>query len=310
MNRLIPFFVLCWVLLPCWGVNSPSFAQPLSPDTAPADEAEAVPSAKKSYPFEKFGGVEYRSGEDFRLTLDAYVPEGPGPYPAILAVHGGAWRSGSKLLWFRHARKLAKAGFVVVAINYRKAPQFPFPAQLYDCKAAIRWMRKHAGDYKIDPEQIGAIGYSAGGHLVAMLAATDSGDGLEGEVPADEQNISTRIQAVAPGGAVCDFAWLDEQSTSLAYFLGASRAENPDVYRRASPITYVSPGDPPFYFFHGGNDWVVPEASPKAMHEMLEKQSVSSELVTYEGYGHMRLFSHLEAMDPVIDFFNKTLKRK
>lgn len=311
MKRTISFFILSWALLSCWGATTPTFAQPLRPEALPVDADNVGTAAAKTYAFEKFGGLEYRTGENFRLTLDVYVPEGVGPHPAILAVHGGAWRSGSKLHWFRHARKLAKAGFVVVAINYRKAPKFPFPAQVYDCKAAIRWMRKHAEKYKIDPDQMGAIGYSAGGHLVALLAATDAEDGLEGEmIPADEKDISTRIQAVAPGGAVCNFTWLDEQSNALAYFMGGSRAEVPELYQRASPTTYVSPDDPPFYFFHGGKDWVVPEASPKAMHELLKKQGLASEFASYEDHGHVGLFSHLEAMDPVIDFFNKTLKRK
>lgn len=298
----------------CWGPWHSSkpvlFAQVPSPVTLPESPVATSTGGTAEFSFDKFGGIEYASGDDYRLTLDVYVPEGAGPYPAILAVHGGAWRSGSKLIWFRHARKLARAGFVVVAINYRKAPAFQFPAQLYDCKAAVRWMRKNGKQYKIDPDQMGALGYSAGGHLAAMLGTTDPQDGLEGPLGSEDRQISTRLQAVASGGAVCEFSWIDENSNALRYWLGESRGAAPELYKRASPISYVTADDPPFYFFHGGRDWLVPDSSPRAMHAQLQKQSVNSQYEQYDEMGHMALFSHLEAMDPVIDFFNKTLKRR
>jgi len=279
--------------------------------STPADDSSVTTVARRNlYDFEKFGGVEYRKGEGYQLTLDVYVPEGEGPFPGILAVHGGAWRSGTKLNWFRHARKLARAGYVVVAINYRKAPTFQFPAQIHDCKAALRWMRLNCDKYKLDPDQIGGTGYSAGGHLVALLGTSDANDGLEGEVPDNEQGISTRLQAVAPGGAACEFSWIEDDANTLAYWLGSSRAANPEIYKQASPTTYITSDDPPFYFFHGANDWMVPESSPAAMHELLSRRSLSSQFERYEGYGHFGLFSYLDALDPVIDFFDSTLQRK
>ncbi|MGI9516830.1 MAG: alpha/beta hydrolase fold domain-containing protein [Pirellulaceae bacterium] len=259
--------------------------------------------------FEKFGGIVYRTGEDYRLTLDVYVPEGEGPFPAVLAVHGGSWRSGTKLNWFRHARRIARAGFVVVAINYRHAPEFQFPAQIHDCKAAVRWMRTNAATYKIDAERIGAVGYSAGGHLVALLGTTESADGLEGDVPSEESGVSTRLRAVACGGAPCEFTWLGDESRSLAFWLGDSRAGNPEIYRVASATTYISPDDPPFHFFHGTEDMLVPESSPRRMHQLLLQNSVESEFVPYEGYGHFGLFGHVAALDPVIEFLDRELRK-
>ena len=185
-------------------------------------------AANREYEFQKFGGVAWRSGPGYELTLDVYVPDRPSLAPALLAVHGGSWRSGTKLNWFRHARKLARAGFVVVAINYRHAPEFKFPAQIHDCKAAVRWMRRHAGEYGIDPDRIGAIGYSAGGHLVALLATSDVDDGLEGDLAAGDQGISSRVQAVAIGGAPCHFEWIDEDSRTLNFWLGSTRRQNPE----------------------------------------------------------------------------------
>jgi acetyl esterase/lipase len=260
--------------------------------------------------FRKFGGIEYRSDAEYRLTLDIYVPQGKGPWPAILAVHGGGWRSGTKLNWFRHARKLARAGFVVVAINYRHAPEFRFPAQIHDCKAAVRWMRRHSEQYRIDPDRIGGVGYSAGGHLVALLGTTDADDGLEGPVPEEELGISTRLQAVAAGGAVCEFSWIDRDSDALSYWLGGSRKDNPAIYRQAAPLTHISPDDPPFYFFHGADDWIVPDSSPRTMHDALIRQSLFSRFDLYENYGHFGLFSELDALTPVIEFFRQQLGRK
>jgi acetyl esterase/lipase len=261
----------------------------------------------QEFEFEKFGGIEYQQGDDYRLTLDVYVPEGDGPFPAILAVHGGSWRSGTKLNWFRHARRIARAGFVVVAINYRHAPKFQFPAQLDDCKAAVRWMRMNADTYRIDPERIGAVGYSAGGHLVALLALTAPGDGMEGDnVPAAEAGLDTRLQAAAVGGAPCDLGWIDENSEGLNYFLGGTRRELPEAWRRASPVTWATADDPPIYIFHGRDDWIVPCEVAESFHEELLATGIESEITTWEN-GHFGLFSRLEAFDPVIDFFRRTL---
>src|SRR5262249_35028498 len=125
------------------------------------------------------------------------------PFPGMLVVHGGAWRVGSRaqLAWIASA--LADRGYTAVAISYRLAPSATFPAQLYDCQAAVRWMRSHASEYKIDPKHIGGFGYSAGGHLVALLGALDDNELKEDGLPADAP--SARLQVVLAGGAPCDF---------------------------------------------------------------------------------------------------------
>jgi acetyl esterase/lipase len=276
-----------------------------TPPPQPVESTNPTGSSAE-FAFQKYGGIEYRSWENYKLTLDVYVPEGVGPWPAILTVHGGAWRSGTKLNWVRHARKLARAGFVVVAINYRHAPEFKFPAQIYDCKAAVRWMRMNASQYKIDPDRIGGLGYSAGGHLVALLGTTDADDGLEGEVTESEAKISTRLQAVAAGGAPCDFEWIDEDSDGLDYWLGTPRSKDPEIWKRASPAHWLTPDDPPFHFFHGTLDRIVPSRSAQSLCARMRSLGIEAELVTYPN-GHFGLFSNLDAMDPVIEFFRKHL---
>lgn len=271
-------------------------------------EVQKQADQRSVFDFKKHGGIEYTSGEDYRLTLDVYVPEGEGPFPTVLCVHGGSWRSGTKLNWIRHAWKIAGRGFVVVAINYRHAPKHPFPAQVHDCKSAVRWIRANADQYKIDPEKLCGLGYSAGGHLVSLLGTTEPNDGLEGEIPEGQEKLSTRLQVVAAGGAPCEFSWIDEKSRALVFWLGGTRGRKPDWYRKASPTTYISKDDPPFYFFHGETDWVVPKESSKKMHEQLQAAEVVSIYKQYESYGHFALFSYTDALDPVLDFFEQQLE--
>jgi acetyl esterase/lipase len=281
--------------------------------SAPPSVAEGIVDVSQlvrpdSFPleFEKHGAIEYARGENYRLTLDVYVPKGDGPYPAILAIHGGGWRSGTKLNWVRHAWKLAAAGFVVVAINYRHAPEFRFPAQIEDCKSAVRWVRIHSDQYKIDPGRIGGLGYSAGGQLVALLGTSDAGDGLDGPVPESEKGISCRLQAVAAGGAPCDLNWIDADSHALDFWLGAPRSMAPEIWRQASPATFLTADDPPFYFFHGSRDALVPGKASQSLHEEIKAMGIESEMAVWNN-GHFGLFSRLEALDPVIVFFHRHL---
>lgn len=296
------FLLLSMVCLFAADSRKGATAAPLQMDGDPPQRLEIneTPPLKTR----KLGAIEYARGEDYRLTLDVYMPEGEGPFPAIVAIHGGAWRSGTKINWLRHAWKLAGAGFVVVAINYRLAPEFPFPAQIHDCKAAVRWARKHAADYRIVPDRIGAIGYSAGGHLAALLATTDANDGLEGPVPAEDLKISTRLSAAAIGGAPCDFDWIADDSRQMNFLFGGTKLEKPELWRSAAPKTWLTPDDPPCHFFHGENDALVPVETAQKMHRSLVEAGVHSEFVLYDN-GHFSLFARISAMDPVIEFFHK-----
>lgn len=262
--------------------------------------------------FEKIGAVTYREIEGEVLSCDIYLPDGVGPLPAIVAIHGGAWRHGTKLTMLRHAWKLARAGYVVVAINYRHAPEHPFPAQVHDCKYAVKWIRANAKRFKIDPERIGAFGYSAGGHLAAMLGTAGPKDGLEPEFnDADSDPVepfSSQVSAVVAGGAVCEFGWIAPQDRTLVYWLGAKKSQDPEIYRRASPMSYVSPADPPFYFYHGEHDLVVPKTTSIRLHETLQAAGVTSQHDIARNLGHVATFSDLSWMTRAIHFFDRHLK--
>ena len=147
------------------------------------------------FKFEIRNDIVYSKVGDRELLLDAYLPEKGGPSPAVLVVHGGAWRMGNRKQLRGYAEALAKTGFVCFAIDYRLAPEHKFPAQIEDCRSAVKWMRANAAHYKVDPKKLGAIGYSAGGHLVSLLGTT-------GEAPTKENgNVDTRLQVVVAGGA-------------------------------------------------------------------------------------------------------------
>jgi acetyl esterase/lipase len=247
--------------------------------------------------------VERPSG---KLAADVYMPHGSGPYPGMLVVHGGAWTVGSRAQLAAVAQAFAERGYTSVAISYRLAPQYKFPAQIYDCEAAVRWMRGHAHELKIDPDRIGGFGYSAGGHLVALLGTLRDGDLREAGVSAKAP--SARLEVVLAGGAPCDFRVMPADSEQLAYWLGGSRAEKPDAYRIASPAAYIRRGDPPMFFFHGEQDLLVPIASPKRMVRLLQGAGVPAEMYMVKDAGHIQTIFDRPAVERAIAFADRYLK--
>jgi acetyl esterase/lipase len=247
--------------------------------------------------------VERDSGP---LKADLYVPQGDGPFPAMIVVHGGAWATGTKAQLAGMAKALARLGYTTAAISYRLAPQNTFPAQICDCQAAVRWLRANAEKYKVDAGRIGGYGYSAGGQLVALLGALDDDDDVrEPGLPADAP--SARLQVVVAGGAPCDFRRLPADSKQLAYWLGGTPAEKPDAYREASPTTYVTPDDPPMFFFHGGADRIVPIRSPQRMVARLKEVGVPAEFHEVPECDHMSAVSDRPTLLQALAFVDRYL---
>lgn len=248
-----------------------------------AESTKADRSADLGY--EARYGQVYVDRESGPLKADVYVPAGEGPFPGVVVVHGGAWFMGTRAQLSGVAQLLAQNGMTAVAISYRLAPKHIFPAQIEDCKSAVRWMRQQADELKIDPQRIGGFGYSAGAQLVTLLGTTDPNDGLEG-IDNPQQSPSTRLQAVAAGGVPCDFRVLEPDSRRLAFWLGGTRAEVAEQYRLASPRAFVTSDDPPMFLFHGENDDLVPIKSPEAMCESLDAVGVTNELYVIPKIGH------------------------
>jgi acetyl esterase/lipase len=248
-------------------------------------------AAEPSY--ETIRNLVYAPREDEPLWADVYRPTGPGPFPGVLCVHGGAWTFGNKSQMAGIARRLAEAGYTAVTINYRLAPKYKFPAQIEDCRDALRWMRENAKQQKIDPDRLGAWGYSAGGHLVALLGTTGEG-----------------LKAVVAGGAPCDFRDVPAQSQLLAFWLGGSRAEHPDMYEAASPTRFVSPDDPPMFFYHGQIDGMVPLAHATEMATELKRLGVTTKVYVVPRAGHLAAFADRKAVSEGIRFLDQHLKSK
>ena len=254
-------------------------------------------------------GETYVERDSGPLKADIYLPEGEGPFPGVLVVHGGAWRMGTRGQLSGVAQMLAKNGLTAVAISYRLAPQYKFPAQIEDCKDAVRWMRTNASRLKIDPERIGGYGYSAGAHLVSLLGTTDADDGLEGlprELAATAP--STRLQCIAAGGAPCDLRPIPRDVDGLSFFLGGSPAQCPEQYRLASPAAFVTPDDPPMFFFHAEDDQLVPLASPENMRAALTAAGIVSDLYIVPHLGHTAAAMDRDAIERSIVFLQEHLK--
>jgi acetyl esterase/lipase len=246
--------------------------------------------------------IVYSKVDDRELLLDAFVPNGEGKRPGVLVVHGGAWKSGNRLQLRTYANSLAKRGIVCFAIDYRLAPKHKFPAQIEDCRAAIKWIRANADDYQVDTSRLGAIGYSAGGHLVCLLATT-------GEQPSEKNgNVDTRIKAAAAGGAPTDFRSFPDNGRWAEYWMGGDLKTLPDLFRDASATAFVDKDDAPVFFFNGTDDKVVPISWSKSCFEALKASGVKTEMHTIEGAGHLEAARDLPALEKAFTFLEAELQ--
>jgi acetyl esterase/lipase len=255
----------------------------------------------------------YGKGGDVDLQLDLAVPaEGKGPFPTIVCVHGGGWRGGKRQDVGQLTQLLAKKNFVAATVTYRLAPKYQFPAQIEDCKAAVRWLRANADKYRIDADRIGAVGFSAGGHLVCLLGAADDKAGLEGAGGNPSQ--SSRVQAVVSFFGPTDFTdrnWdKSAEDFFLVPFLGGSFEDKKEAYRKASPIVYATADDPPFLFFHGTKDKLVGIDQSEKMNKKLQAAGVSARLVTMQDEGHGWGGAKMtQSLDQTVHFFEEKLRK-
>jgi acetyl esterase/lipase len=241
-------------------------------------------------------------------------PAGAGPFPAIICLHSGGWVGGDRKQMKGTIEALARRGYVAVSPDYRLAPKDRFPAQIEDCKAVVRWLRANAEKYCINPQRIGAFGFSAGAHLACLLGVTSKDDGLEGESGNAEQ--SSAVQAVVSFFGPTDFTqpdWSKEvRQRHLEPFLGGPAEAKADVYHRASPMTYVSKNAPPFLFVHGTADDIVPIQQSERMVEKLQQAGVSARLIAVQEEGHGWGWSHehrLTGLAHMMNFFDAELKK-
>lgn len=250
----------------------------------------AVPSAAVPDNVEAQYDVEYSRVGD-RVFLDIFRPKGGGGVrPAVLAVHGGGFRRGSRTSYHDLCIKLAQRGYVAATASYRLAPRHQFPAPVEDVKAAVRFLRANAGKYGIDPAYIGAVGASAGGHLVLMLALTPDDQSLEGTGP--HQGVSSRVQAVVNYYGPTDLTKSYEPGKSvdaaevLPMFLGGDLEHNRKQHLLASPLYYVTPRAAPVLSLHGTKDRYVAYEHSVWLTEKLKAAGVPAELETFPDADH------------------------
>ena len=249
--------------------------------------------------------------------MDVYVPrDATGPLPCVTYVHGGGWRMGNK-----HQQTgvpLTSHGYVVASINHRPSDEAIFPAQIFDCKAAIRFLRANSARYHIDPKHIGIWGDSSGGHLAALLGTSGDVPELEGDV-GDNLKESSRIQAACVYYGPIDFVALMSQKSDIhrgefpaapeAALLGGPTAERLELAKMANPLTYVSKDDPPFLIVHGSRDVRVPIEQSQSLKEALNKAGVEATLQMIEGAPHgFNKQQEATAFPYVLEFFDKHLK--
>lgn len=251
--------------------------------------------------------LEYVKDGHERNKLDLYLPEkAEGPLPLIVWVHGGAWQGGGKenppmLPMLTH-------GYAVASINYRFSQHAVFPAQIEDCKAAIRWLRANAKMYNLDPDRIGVAGASAGGHLVALLGTTAGVKELEGKGGNLEQ--SSRVQAVVDLFGPTDLLQMGHNGPGSpeTKLIGGPPSENKEKAAKANPITYVSKESAPFLILHGDKDTTVPYSQSEFLVDALKKAGVEVTLKKVEGAGHAGpAFSSPENRKLILEFFDKHL---
>lgn len=247
-------------------------------------------------------GVERKRDLDYvgkgnpRQKLDLYLPKErtSEPLPVVCWIHGGAWRQGSKDRAGQLERLVASGGYAGVSIGYRLTDEAHWPAQIHDCKAAIRWIRAHAKEYGLDPDRIAVWGASAGGHLVAMLGVSNGDEALEGEL-GPHTGFSSDVACVVNFFGPSQLLQMDEEGGSIRHsapnspeslLVGGPIHENPEVARNASPWFHVSKGDAPMLLVHGTEDRLVPYSQSVKLSSKLSEVGTSAPLLTVEHGGH------------------------
>jgi acetyl esterase/lipase len=266
----------------------------------------ADPAVVTSYdlPFSNVSGVE--------LRLDVAQPTmGRAPYPAVVVLHAGAWREGSKDENRRLLFDLARHGYVGVSPDYRLCPRDVFPAQVEDAKAAVRFLRANAASLKVDPERIGAMGFSAGGYLALMLGVTGPSDGFEG----DKANPgASRVKAVVDffGPAdLADGAFSPTAKEFVSCYLGGSGDGVKELAARASPVSYVGTGDAAVLVFQGTRDALVPPSQVFHLVEKLSAAGVTGRVEFILGAEHGFQGANFDrAMKETWEFLDERLKGK
>jgi acetyl esterase/lipase len=255
--------------------------------------------------------IEYAHPGEESLLLNLALPkDGKGPFPAVLCIHGGGFRAGNREGYNKTCLMLAQNGYVAATIEYRLAPKFQFPAAVQDTKAAVRWLRLNAKKYNLDPERIGVMGGSAGGHLVQFLGVTEGVKEFEGD---QNPGPSSRVQCVVNYYGPSDFTKAYGKSVDahevLPLWFGGNLDQERHKHIIGSPLPWVTPHAAPTLLIHGTEDKYVNYEQALWMRDRLQQCGVEVELLTLEGAGHGFKGADAEKADKaMVAFFDRHLK--
>jgi len=256
-------------------------------------------------------------------VMDIYLPEGDGPFPVVVLIHGGAFKMGDKRMETRNAEALVAKGYAAASINYRLSGEAKFPAQIEDCKAAVRFLRANAAKYKLNLEKIGSWGASAGGNLSAMLGTSSGVAELEG-IHLGNAGVSSKVKASVDWFGPINFLTMDEEAKSLnlsintnsetspeSQLIGKAIQSAPELVAKANPATYITKDDAAFFIQVGSQDRNIPYLQSQKFFESLKAAlgpgKVSFELLEGAGHGGPQ-FSSPANLEKVIAFFDQHLK--
>ena len=299
------------VALSVWGGATCVFddvelvGEDLSPEAAYAAFLETLPPPA-------YADVVYTQGDGAPQTLDIYLPEGDGPWPLLIYVHGGGWMAGDKQEGAEIADGFVPQGYAVVSINYRLAPQHPFPAAIADTQCAVAWAREHAAEYGFDAAHVALIGGSAGGHLAALagvVAAPSAPAKPTWQPSCGDPNVDLQVQAIVSFAGPMDLSLVEKSSAgrgAVVAFLG-SACEDAAICAAASPITYVSADAPPMLLVHGTEDAIVPVVGSERMAQALWAAGAQVIYLPVPGAGHDIPFSEEDART-IVDFLARNLR--
>ncbi len=233
----------------------------------------------------EYKDIVYKTIDSTKLKLDIYYSKNISkPAPLLVFIHGGAWKKGDKHDYLHYLVDYAKKGYVTATVQYRFTNKAKFPAQILDVNAAVIWLKQHADEYHINNKEVAVIGGSAGGHLALLV-------GYASDVPEfkdrDDSLFSSRVQAVVnfygPSDLTTEYA---QNVSSVNNLIGKSYDEAPEIYKEASPVTYITSDDPPTLIFHGTIDELVPVEQSDSLTKRLEKAGVPVEYHRLEGWPH------------------------
>lgn len=243
-------------------------------------------------PMKVIDAIPYAAPDGHELYVDLYLPEGVEHPPLLVWVHGGGWQFGDRAPLPTTA--FVRDGYAIASVDYRLSPVAPFPAQIHDVKAAIRFLRANAARYAYDATRIGILGVSAGGHLAALVGTTNGDEQLEGSV-GDDLDQSSSVQAVVSYFGASNLTTILDQSTpfglklrvpGLTLLLGGPLEEKMDLAREASPVFHVDAGDPPLLLLHGDQDPQMPINQSHELYGAYEAMGLDAHFEVVHGAAH------------------------